>query len=178
MCPFFPERQADVRLAMKSLVLLAGRILLAVGVTSLILSWLVCQWFCFGLLADAARIQLYVHVDAGGWFFDLRRPEIVAPERGLRPYFQPMELVEELPDGSIDRQQRQPVVDQFDRTGRWWLTVPGLRLLWEDSSQLFRGGYRLGLAIRHWALLLLTAIVVAPVARRLRTAGAATAAAA
>mgnify|MGYP001793904134 CR=1 FL=1 len=84
---------------MKPLLLLAGRVLLAFAVTSLILSWIVCQWFCFGLLADSARVQLYVHVDAGGLFFDLRRPERVAPARGLPPSSQTMELVEELPDG-------------------------------------------------------------------------------
>ena len=114
-------------------------------------------------------MQLYVHVDAGGWFFDLRRPERVAPERGLRPYFQTMELGEELPDGRVSRQQRQPVLDQFDRTGRWWLTVPGLRLLREDSTQLFRGGSRLGLGIRHWATLLLAAAIALPIARKLRS---------
>lgn len=156
---------------MKPLALLAARIFLALSVTGVIVSWLICQWYCFGVLAEAARVQLYVHVDAGGWFFDGRRPEVVAPERGLRPYFQTMELLDQLPDGSVRRQQRPRVLDQFDRTGRWWLTVPGARLMVEDSSQLFRGGYRIGIGLRHWLLLFLTAAMALLVGRKLARAG-------
>jgi len=151
---------------MKPLALLASRILLALSVTVVIASWVVCQWYCFGLLADAARVQLYVHADAGGWFFDLRRPDVVGPERGIRTYFESMERADRLPDGTISRQRRQPVLDQFDRTGRWSVAVPGLRLLSEDSSQLFRGGRRWGVGLRHWLLLFLTAAVALWVARR------------
>lgn len=152
---------------MKPLVLLALRIFLALSVTGVIASWVACQWYCFGLLADAARVQLYVHADAGGWFFDFRRPEVVGPERGIRSYFESMERTDRLPDGTISRQQRQPVLDQFDRTGRWSLAVPGLRLLSEDSSQLFRGGHRWGVGVRHWLLLFLTAALALWAARRL-----------
>jgi len=86
---------------MKPLALLASRILLALSVTVVIASWVVCQWYCFGLLADAARVQLYVHADAGGWFFDLRRPDVVGPERGIRTYFESMERADRLPESDI-----------------------------------------------------------------------------
>lgn len=152
---------------MRRLLNLATRLGLACCVTSVILSWILSHWYCFGVQANTVPFQLYVHVDEGGWFLDFRRPEVIPPERGIETYLHSRLIFSDLDQGSNVSSPRPLVIDQFDKADRWSLRLPGLRFLWEDSHLLFRGGYRVGLGIRHWFLLFGWACLTWLVARRL-----------